>query len=271
MKQFRWFVFLLFFSFGIIYAETSRNPEGVYIKQNLEQTIDLNLSFLDENGRKVQLKEFFKDKPIIIAPAYYECPRLCTLVYNGLKNAIESAKFIEPGKDYKIISLSFNPEDTPALAKEKAENYRKNLKNYTITDQDWIFLVADPQNPENPKKLLNQMGYFYKKDGRDFSHPAAIIFLTPEGKISKYLYGIEFQSRDFRFALIEASQGKIGTPVDAVLLTCFRYDSIQGKYAPFAWGFMRLGGMVILVFILGLISILIFLERKSKKENLNLK
>jgi protein SCO1/2 len=260
--------FLLSFT---IFAETSRNPEGVYVEQKLNQSIDLNLVFLDEDGNQVSLKDFFQDKPVVIAPAYYECPRLCTLVYNGLKDVVENVDTIQPGKDYRIISVSFNPEDTPILAKEKAENYRKNLKKYSLSNKDWVFLVADPQHPENPQKLLNSMGYYYKKDGEDYSHPAAIIFLTSKGIISKYLYGIEFLTRDFRFALIEASQGKIGTPIDTVLLTCFRYDSIQGKYAPFAWGFMRLGGILILVLILGLLAILIFLEKRSKNTNFQLK
>ncbi|GIX43030.1 MAG: hypothetical protein KatS3mg129_2763 [Leptospiraceae bacterium] len=127
LKRVIYFIILLLYSVSIS-GETSRNPEDVYIEQKLDQLIDLNLTFLDEEGKKVQLKDFFKDKPVIIAPAYYECPRLCTLVYNGLKKAIENTKYIEPGKDYKIISLSFNPEDTQELAKEKAENYRKNIE-----------------------------------------------------------------------------------------------------------------------------------------------
>ncbi len=252
-----------------LFSETERTPEGVYIEQRLNQKIEPDLIFLNEEGERVSLKQYFNNKPVIIAPAYFECPRLCTLIYNGLVEVIQSSK-LYPGKDYIIISISFNPEEEYTLAKEKAINYRKQLEHVPIGKDDWIFLVADPAYPENPKILLNALGYYYKKDGADYSHPAAIIFLTPEGKISKYLYGIEFLSRDFRFALVDASQGKIGTPVDTILMTCFRYDSLQGKYAPFAWGFMRLGGIFILILILSLITILIFLEKKSKRENLNL-
>lgn len=121
-----------------------------------------------------------------------------------------------------------------------------------------------PQNQNNAKKFLDSLGYHYKQDGKDFSHPASIIFLTKEGTISKYLYGVEFYPRDFRFAIIEASEGKIGTAIDSIIMSCFRYDSIQGKYAPFAWGFIRLGGIMILVFILGMITILIFFDKKHK-------
>lgn len=253
-----------------LYSETERTPQGVYIEQKLNQSIDLSLTFLNEEGKPVTLGEYFNNKPVIIAPAYFECPRLCTLIYNGLLDVMETTKFLKPGKDYIILSISFNPSEKPELAKEKAMNYRKQFKNFEIQNADWVFLVAHPEYPENPKILLNSMGYNYKKDGNDFSHPAAIIFLTPDGRVSKYLYGIEFLSRDFRFALMEASEGRIGTPVDAILMKCFRYDSIQGKYAPFAWGFMRLGGILILILILSLVSILIFLEKKSKKQNLNL-
>ncbi len=266
------FVFIIWLSFSSnIFSETTKQPEGVYIQQKLGEKIDLDLIFLDEDGNIRKLSDFFNDKPVIIAPSYYECPRLCTLVYNGLRDVMDTTKNMIPGKDYIVLSISFHPEDSIILAKEKAENYRKSFKNYSVSSQAWIFLVAHKQYKENPTKLFNKIGYYYKKDGEDYSHPAGIIFLTPDGRVSKYLYGIEFLSRDFRFAIIESSNGKIGTPIDAVLLTCFRYDSIQGKYAPFAWGFMRLGGILILGFILGLISILIFLEKKSKNQNLNLK
>lgn len=260
---------ILYYSFPI-HSEVERSPTGVYIEQKLNQKINLNLSFLDEDGRHVRLKDYFNEKPVIIAPAYYECPRLCTLIYNGLIDVIQSTKTLIPGKDYLILSISFNPKERPKLAKEKALNYRKQLEDLKVRENDWVFLVADPESPENPQILLNSMGYYYKKDGDDYSHPAGIIFLTPDGKISKYLYGIEFLSRDFRFALIEASMGKIGTPVDTILMTCFRYDSVQGKYAPFAWGFMRLGGILILIILIGFITFLIFLEKKDRKENLNL-
>lgn len=229
--------------------------------------------FINEEGKHVKLKDLFQDKPIILAPSYYECPRLCTLVYNGLRKVIEKVENPKIGRDYKIVSISFNPEDDYKKASQKGEAYRKSFKNHKLEKDDWTFLVIDnsTENQNNAKNLLNSMGYYYKKDKESYSHPAAIIFLTKEGKISKYLYGIEFLPRDFRFAIIEASEGRIGTPIDTILMSCFRYDSIQGKYAPFVWGFIRLGSIVILILVLGIIGILIFSERKNKKIEINLK
>ncbi len=249
---------------SVIFSETSRNPESVYIEQKINEFPELNLLFQNENGEIVNLGDFLKyKKPIIIAPAYYNCPRLCTLVYNGLVEVIEKQKSLIPGKDYLIISISMAEEEDATLAKEKAKNYRNFFEKFKVSSNDWIFLVADKHYKDNPKKFLYSLGYYYKKDGKDYSHPAAIIFLTPEGKISKYLYGIEFSEKDFRFALIDASQGKAGTIVDAFLMSCFRYDSVQGKYEPFAWGFIRLGSILILFFIVFIIGILIFFEKKK--------
>ncbi len=262
----RLIILLFFINILPLLAETSRNPEGVFVEQKLGQKAQLDLVFLNEQGNKVTIRELVQDKVVIIAPSYYECPRLCTLVYNGLRKVIENTKDIIPGKDYKIISLSFSPEDDYKKAHKKGEAYRNSFKNHIFNQEDWIFLVIDPfpENQNNAKILLESLGYHYKQDGKDFSHPASIIFLTKEGIISKYLYGIEFLPRDFRFAIIEASEGKVGTPIDTIIMSCFRYDSIQGKYAPFAWGFIRLGGILILVFILGMITILIFFDKKFK-------
>lgn len=272
MKNSIIYLFLVFLSFNT-FAETSRQPEGVYIEQKLGQNAKLDLIFINEQGKQVKLKELFKDKPVIIAPSYYECPRLCTLVYNGLRKVIEKEENLKPGRDYKIISISFNPEDDYKKASQKGEAYRKSFKNHKLEKDDWIFLVIDNsiENQNNAKIFLDSLGYYHKKDKESFSHPAAIIFLTKEGKISKYLYGIEFLPRDFRFAIIEASEGRIGTPIDTILMSCFRYDSVQGKYAPFVWGFIRLGSFFILVLVLGIIGILIFLERRNRKIEINLK
>ncbi|MFN3604546.1 MAG: hypothetical protein ACK4UJ_07530 [Leptonema sp. (in: bacteria)] len=256
-----------------IIAETSRQPEGVFIEQKLGHFALLDLIFLDEDGNRVTMKQFFQDKPIIIAPSYYECPRLCTLVYNGLRKVIEDTEGLVPGRDYKIISISFNPDDDYKKASQKGEAYRNSFKSFKLKKSDWIFLVIEntEANANNAKFFLESLGYYYKKDKNEYSHPAAIIFLTKEGKISKYLYGIQFLARDFRFAIIEASEGKIGTPVDTLLMSCFRYDSIQGRYAPYAWGFIRIGGIFILIFVLGIIGILFFLERRKKAVKFDLK
>lgn len=254
---------LLFVSMLPLTAETSREPEGVGVDQKPGETLPLDLMFKNEAGESVPLRSFFANgKPVLIAPSYFECVRLCTYIYNGIGKAVKATPNLLPGRDYTIISLSINPADNPMMAKMKGENYREALKEGggpDLKSDAWTFLTG---SEENIKAITDAVGFRYKKDGKDFSHPAALVLVTPDGKISRYLFGIEFEPRDYRLALVEASDGEIGGIVDAVMLSCFRYDPIEGKYSPFAWGFMRIGGVATLALLLGTFFIL---KRREKR------
>ena len=261
----------LFITFGIalgvslpLAAETSKAPPGIGVDQKLSARIPLDLTFKNEAGNAVKLRDFFngKKKPIILVPGYYRCPRLCSLIYNAVGTAVKGnlKHELKPGEDYDIISISVAPEETPELAAAKGKNYRKSLELTDMPPTAWRFLTGDAASI---KSLTTSLGYRYRKDGDDYTHPAATIILTPTGVISRYLDGLDIRSQDFRFALIEASGGRIGTVLDRAFQLCFRYDSTQGKYTPYARRFVQLGGILTLVFLVGLILFLMRYERKA--------
>jgi len=242
-------------------AETNKTPPGVGVTDHRNTKIPLSLQFTDEQGRTRKLAEFFDGKrPVVLAPAYYTCPRLCTYVYNGLRDAIDAnmADGLLPGRDFRIVSFSFNPDDRPDVAKKKSENYRSSIHSGHVAPDDWQFLTGDQSSIT---ALTDAIGYNLKKDGADYSHPSAIIILTPDGTISRYMYGIEFPARVFRLSLVEASSGRIGGPSDSIMLFCFRYDDLTGRYTPVAWAFMRIAcGLVLAT----LIFVIFFASRGNK-------
>ncbi len=222
--------------------------EGVGIEEKLGAQVDLNLAFTAENGHQVPLKQYFQQgKPVVLNLVYYECPMLCTLVLNGQTSTLRQIPWT-PGNEFEIVTISINPSETFALAARKKQAY---LASYERPAPGWHFL-ADYQG--NAKRLAEQVGFHYKWDPRteQFAHAAAIMFLTPEGKISRYLYGIHYKARDVRLALTEASQSKFGLSVDRLLLYCFHYDPRARSYVLFATNVMR-GGGVLAVLILGFV------------------
>ncbi len=236
------------------------------IVQRLGEKIDLSLVFTDETGAKLPLSSFIlQDKPLIIAPVYFECPRLCTLTQEGLVNSL-SRLDLKLGVDYKILSVSINPRETSIIAAKKAEKYR-SLLNFSKFDKDnsaerankegWKFLIGEQNSITT---LMETLGFKYEIDKGEFLHAAGIIVLTPDGSISRYLLGIDYPKRDFTLALVEASQGKIGSLIDQVLMFCFRYDHIKGQYTFAIWAIIRI---VSIGFAVVLLSALILLKRKE--------
>jgi len=228
---------------------------GVGIDQRLNQQVPLGLRFRDENGRAVTLGEFFKGRPVILSLVYYSCPMLCTTAENGLLNALRQVRF-SVGKEFEVVTVSFDPSDTPEMATAKKGVY-VGLYGRTSARQGWHFLVGDEASIQ---ALTGAVGFHYRylPDSRQFAHATGLVVLTPQGKVSRYFYGILYPPRDLRLALVEASSGKIGGPVDAVLLYCCQYDPATGKYGVLISRVMRLAGGIT---VLALGTLLLVLSR----------
>jgi protein SCO1 len=215
---------------GVMSPPANVRPPGlknVGIEQRLNQQIPPTLTFRDETGKTVQLSDYFGRKPMILNLVYYQCPMLCGEVLTGLESALRVLKF-DVGKEFDVLTVSFDPKETPAMASEKKAEY---LKRYGRPGAaaGWHFLTGSAASVD---ALTRAAGFQYQYDPRSgqFAHATAIMVLTPEGKIGQYYYGVEFAPKDLRLGLIQASQNKIGTVVDQVLLYCYHYDPETGKY-----------------------------------------
>jgi protein SCO1 len=224
------------------------------IDQKLNDTIPLDLKFHDEHGNTVELAQYFGSKPVILSLVYYNCPMLCTQVLNGLERSLRLIP-MDIGADFNVVTVSIDPTDRPVLAEAKQALYT-GLYGRPGGAQGWHFLTGDlPQI----KRLAESVGfrYAYDPDSKQYAHPAAIMMLTPEGKISRYFYGITYPSRDLRLGLIDASEGKISSPVDAILLFCYHYDPHTGKYGLLISRVLQLLGILTVV-IGGILMIILF-------------
>jgi protein SCO1/2 len=212
--------------------------------QRLDEQVPLDLTFRDETGRPVQLREYFGRKPVILVLAYYRCPMLCTEVLNGVVRALLEMS-LTVGKDFNVLTVSFDPREMPDLAAAKKKTY---LERYGRpgAEEGWHFLTGDP---EPIKRLTAAVGFRYVYDElhEQYAHPSGIMVLTPAGKISRYFYDVRYSPGDLRLGLVEASENRIGSPVDQVLLYCFHYDPVEGKYGPAVMNFVRLGGVLTLL------------------------
>jgi protein SCO1 len=219
------------------------------------------LGFTDENGKPVELGDYFnQDKPIILSLNYLSCPMLCTLTLNGMFESLGEVP-LKPGEDYEILTVSFHPGETKTLAKLKKQNYGDK---YEVADTaGWHVLTGKEQQI---RTLTNTVGFSYNwvPETQEYAHPSVLIFLTPDGRVSRYMYGVKFDPQTVKLTLVEASQGKIGTPLDKVLLFCYHYDSASGTYAPVAMNIMRLAGLATLVLLSIFIYLLWLNERKRR-------
>ncbi len=231
------------------------------LEEQLGRTLDPGLAFTDDEGKRVRLGDYLSgDAPVVLVLAYYRCPMLCGLVLHGVVDAMKKLSF-ELGRDYSALTVSFDPRDTPAAAREKRASTLAGLGRSEAADRGWPFLVGEEPSI---RALASEVGFHYAYDARtdQYAHPAAAIVLTPRGKVSRYLYGVAFSPRDLRLSLIEAGEGKTGTIVDRVILTCYRYDPSARAYGPFIVGFMRVGGGLILLTVGGLLAVLFRGERR---------
>ena len=229
--------------------------EGVGITEHLDDQIPLGLEFVDEHGYDIVLGDYFDgEKPIIITLNYYRCPMLCSLTLNGLTAGLEEMEWTL-GEEFDVVTLSINPKEDAKLAMTNKNGY---LGHYDRegADKGWHFLTGDQENITTLADALG-FGYVFDEYTGEFHHTASIIFMTPDGRISKYMNDVQFSGKDLRFALIEASEGRIGTTLDKLLLfNCFKYDPERNSYTPSAWKLMRSGGVLMLLFLFGGLAVL---------------
>lgn len=224
--------------------------KDVGVEEHLGQSLDLNLQFTDDEGNKGPLGRYFNHgKPVLMAMVYYSCPSLCNFHLNGLNETLKQLKW-SAGEKFDLVAVSMDSRETSELASKKKANYVKAYGRVGA-DQGWHFLVGDQ---ENISKLASQLGFKYKwiEEKSQFSHVSVAYVLTPDGKISRYLHGIQPDPTTMRMSLLEASNGTIGTVIDQVLMFCFQFDPKKSKYTLYAWNLMRIGAilMVLLLTIL---------------------
>ena len=254
------------------------------IEERLSETVDLNLNFKNEKNETVSLRSVVDGKkPTVLLLAYYNCPNLCGLFLNGALSVLKRTDW-KPGEQFNVLTLSIDAREKSDLAAQKKENYLKSFwegapttiqqKFVQTVENGWHFWVNDLTekkilNPEEDqtsvRRLARQVGfgYVYSKQDEQFAHSAAMIILTPNGKISRYLYGIEFEPKDLKLALTEAGDGKVGSVVDHFMLFCYNYDPKTKKYSLYATNLMRIGGGIT-VFIVG--GILLGVYRRNRKQ-----
>jgi protein SCO1/2 len=258
-------VLLPIVSAGLIHGQYPRPniAKGVSIDQNLNAQVPLDLSFHDESGNPVALWKYFGDKPVILSMVYLTCPSLCPM---SLRETVQQLSHVSlmPGRDYNVVVVSFNPTDTPAMAGQAKAKYKLDFGNRPGFDQGWHFLTGDAANI---KRITEAIGFRYRWDekSRQFIHAGGIMVATPDGKLSRYFYGINYAPADLRMGLVDASQHKIGSPVDYVLLFCFHYDWTQGRYTLAIVNVLKVAAAFTLVFLVGLIYLLIRSDKKRQR------
>jgi protein SCO1/2 len=232
----------------------------VGIEQKLNSQIPLDLRFRDETGREVRLGDYFKDgKPVVLTLVYYECPMLCNQVLNGVVGTLQALSFT-PGREFEVVTVSFDPREGPDLAAAKKETYLRRLGR-TGAGEGWHFLTGDKASID---ALAQSVGFKYVWDdeSKQFAHASAIMVATPEGRLSHYFYGIEYSPKDLRLALVEASKGSIGSPVDELILYCYHYDPATGKFAP-VMAVLRVAGVLT---VFGVVALILLLVRRTRRN-----
>ncbi len=259
------FAIALIWFAGVAYADNSatppRLPGKVDFEQKLNAQIPLNLTFRDETGQVVRLGQLFRGKPVLLNFMYYRCPMLCGLAMDGMTRSLADLRFTV-GKQFDVINVSMDPTDTPVQAASEKKMY---VTRYGRLDSvhGWHFLTGEQSSI---KQLADAVGfhYVYLPEVKQYAHATGLIFLTPSGKVSHYLFGIAYDPRDVRLSLVQASGEKIGSLTDTLLLLCCQYDPATGKYTRVTMNFVRAGGLATVLAIGGFIGVMIRRERKPK-------
>ncbi|MGB9465582.1 MAG: SCO family protein [Candidatus Acidiferrum sp.] len=230
--------------------------QNVGFEPQLNAHLPLDLAFRDETGRSVQLRDYFTQKPVLLALVYYGCPMLCDQLEQGVVGTLRMLSF-NPGRDYEVVFVSFDPRETPDMAAQKKESAMTHFRR-PETASGWHFLTGSKESIDALTKGAN-FRYSFDEKSNLFAHASGIMLLTPDGRISRYFYGIEFPSRDVRLGLVDASAGKIGTPIDHILLYCYHYDPSSARYSASILKLIRVGGVLTILCLVA--GMLIFRRR----------
>mgnify|MGYP002622972790 FL=1 len=243
---------------------TAPRSEKPAFTQRLGEKVPPDLRFRDESGRPVSIQDCLDDRPAILALVYYECPMLCTEVLNGLARGLKGVT-LESGEDYRIVTVSIDPKEPPSLARKKQHSYLARAGG-DVRPEHWPFLTGDEAAISAATDAVG-FGYTYDPKTGQFNHPAGITILAPDGRISKYLFGVEYAPRDIQLALVEAAAGEIGSPVDQLLLLCYQYDPASGKYSPMIIRLLRVAAVAT---VAGLVSIGYVASRAGRRRRARL-
>lgn len=235
--------------------------DKVGITQRIGGQVPLDLTFVDERGDEVTLSDYFGDKPVVLTPVYYSCPMLCNLVLDGLVNVARELRY-DIGDEYEVVSVSFDPGETAEMAEAKKAVYAARYGRDQV-EAGWHFLTGEQLAI---RQLMDSIGFRYAYDDtvQEYAHAAVIVVLQPDGTIARYFYGFEYKPRDLRLALVEASEGKVGSIVDQALLLCYSYDGTMGKYTASIMGAVRVAGTAMAAGLAGFIFLMIRKERKGR-------
>jgi protein SCO1/2 len=233
--------------------------QEVGLDQKLNTQLPLGLEFKDEDGRTVTLGQYLGKRPVILTLVYYECPMLCTVVLNGVASSIGILNF-SVGKEFDIVTVSFDPRDTPELARKKKAAYIERYGRPGAA-AGWHFLTGSAREIGALTRAVG-FRYAYNADIGQFAHASGIMVVTPDGRLSHYFYGVEYAPRDLRLALVEAGDRKIGSPVDQLLLACFHYDPSSGKYSMAVMTIVRIAGALT---ALGAVTGIVLMRRRERK------
>jgi protein SCO1/2 len=239
-------------------------PKNVGFDQNIGRGVPLAAMFKDETGKSVALGDYFGKQPVLLSFAYFTCPMLCGLSMQGLSTSLKGMN-LDAGRDFEVLTVSFDPRETPEMARAKKETAVARYGRPQAA-AGWHFLTGDQSAIES---LASAAGFRYEWDAeaKEYAHATGVVVLTPEGQIARYLFGIEYAPRDLRFSLVEASQGKLGSIVDQLLLLCYHYDPKSGRYGAVAMGTMRAGGALTVVALGAFVIVSVRSARKSKRKN----
>ena len=238
--------------------------ENVGVTEKLGEFVSDDITLTNQYGEEVQLADYLhNDRPVILAMVYYECPMLCNLILQGLMKGLSELSW-QPGDEFDVLAVSISPTETPELARANKENYLEQLGNPDAADGLHFMTGSE----EEVRRLGDQVGFYYEwnEQTQEYMHGSSLIFLSEEGKISRYLHGLDYPELMLRNALYDAADGRIGSPMDRVVLYCFQYDSQSGSYVPVAVNIMKIGGVITLVLLGGFLGFFFLRERKSRTE-----
>ena len=248
---------------GIVASNVPPKLKSVTFAQRLNQQMPLDSILKDETGRTVTLGDYFGHKPVVMAFVYYQCPMLCPLTLNGISSALKALPYV-PGKDFEIVVVSFDPRDTAESANAKK---RAHLAHWNTADtaNGWHFLTADEASIA---RMTSAAGFSYQWDEStgQFAHVSGLLMLTPDGRLARYFYGVEYSPKELRLALTESGNGRIGSAVEELLLYCFHYDPTTGQYGLAVMRLVRLGGLLTVAAVLGFVFVMRRREGRAPVE-----